>query len=178
MKGGPLGSRHSLRSAVDTERNPMSESAYMKVGEVARRAGVSTRTVRYYEELGLLEPSGRSQGGFRLYTESDLERLMVIEELKLLDVQLAGIREILRKRREGATGAESAPALAGWLSAQVEQLDFLLDKYRGMKEDMQRTLGILKSCAVCDEKPSRAICLACPAIKEAGGIPRLLAAMM
>jgi DNA-binding transcriptional MerR regulator len=156
----------------------MSETGLMKVGEVARRAGVSTRTVRYYEELGLLEPSGRSQGGFRLYSEADLERLKVIEELKLLDVQLAGIGEILLKRREGATGAESAQAVIGWLSAQAERVDFLLDKYRGMKEDMHRTLSILKSCAVCDEKPSREICFECPAVQEAGGVTRMLAAMM
>lgn len=156
----------------------MSDTDYMKVGEVARRAGVSPRTVRYYEELGLLEPSGRSQGGFRLYTEDDLERLQIIEELKLLDFQLSGIREILLRRRRSSTGAESATAVAEWITAQVDRLDFLLDKYGGMKQDMQRTLAILDSCAVCNEKPSREICLACPAVKEAGGMTRLLAAMM
>lgn len=156
----------------------MTYTGYMKVGEVARRAGVSTRTVRYYEELGLLEPSGRSRGGFRLYTEEDLDRLKVIEDLKLLDIQLSDIQEILRKRRESGTGADSATAIASWFSDQVERLDFLLDKYEGMKEDMERTLTILESCAVCREKPSRDICLACPAVRESGGIPRLLSVMM
>jgi MerR family Zn(II)-responsive transcriptional regulator of zntA len=156
----------------------MSETDYMKVGEMARRAGVSPRTVRYYEELGLLEPSERSQGGFRLYTEDDLERLQIIEELKLLDFQLGGIRDILQQRRQSSTGAESTKAVAGWITDQVDRLDFLLDKYRGMKEDMQRTLTILDSCAVCNEKPSREICLACPAVQEAGGVTRLLTAMM
>lgn len=156
----------------------MSEPGHMTVGEVAKRIGISARTVRYYEELGLMAPAERSKGGFRLYTEADLERLQVIEDLKLLDVQLSGIKEILLKRKESSSGAESAPAIAGWLSSHVERLDFLLDKYQEMKEDMQRTLNILRSCAICDKKPSRDICLACPAVKDVGEVPRLLAAMM
>jgi hypothetical protein len=60
----------------------------------------------------------------------------------------------------------------------MEMLDFLLDKYKTMKEDMQRTLTILESCAVCDKKPSRDICLDCPAVEKAGQVPPLLAAMM
>ena len=46
-----------------------------KVGTVAKLAGVSVRTLHHYDELGLLEPSGRSESGYRLYTDPDLERL-------------------------------------------------------------------------------------------------------
>ena len=46
----------------------------MQIGEVAERTGLSLRTIRYYEEVGLAVPSARSQGGFRLYTEPDVGR--------------------------------------------------------------------------------------------------------
>lgn len=56
----------------------------LKIGEVAERAGVSLRTLRHYDAIGLLPPSGRSEGGFRLYTEGDYRRLQTIQGMKAL----------------------------------------------------------------------------------------------
>jgi DNA-binding transcriptional MerR regulator len=68
----------------------------MRIGEAAARAGVSVRTLRYYEELGLLRPSARSPGGTRRYTEDDLARLARVRELKdLLGFNLDEIRTVL-----------------------------------------------------------------------------------
>ncbi len=60
----------------------------MQIGEVAERTGLSLRTIRYYGEVGLVVPSARSKGGFRLYTESDVARLLLIKQMKPLGVQL------------------------------------------------------------------------------------------
>ncbi|MFI2436320.1 MerR family transcriptional regulator [Streptomyces sp. NPDC018693] len=67
----------------------------MQIGEVAERTGLSLRTIRHYEEVGLVIPSARSKGGFRLYTESDVERLMVIRRMKPLDFSLEEMRDLL-----------------------------------------------------------------------------------
>lgn len=67
----------------------------MQIGEVAERTGLSLRTIRHYEEVGLVTPSARSKGGFRLYTESDVERLMVIRRMKPLDFSLEEMRDLL-----------------------------------------------------------------------------------
>ncbi len=67
----------------------------MRIGEVAERTGLSLRTIRYYEEVGLVVPSARSQGGFRLYTEPDVERLNMIKRMKPLGFQLDQMRELL-----------------------------------------------------------------------------------
>src|SRR5437773_5312667 len=61
----------------------MGEPQY-RIGEVAEAAGVSTRTLRYYEELGLLSPSGHSPGGARRYSDADLARVLRIRELQQL----------------------------------------------------------------------------------------------
>ena len=50
----------------------------MQIGEAAERVGLRIRTIRHYEDVGLVIPSARSAGGFRLYTDADLERLLVI----------------------------------------------------------------------------------------------------
>lgn len=67
----------------------------MQIGEVAERIGLSLRTIRYYEEVGLVIPSARSQGGFRLYTEPDVSRLELIMRMKPLGFQLDEMRELL-----------------------------------------------------------------------------------
>src|ERR671927_979129 len=66
-----------------------------RVGEVAERLGVSPRTIKYYEELGLVEPEARSPGGFRLYGEEDVLRLERILRMKGMGYSLAAIRELL-----------------------------------------------------------------------------------
>ncbi|MBV8386548.1 MAG: MerR family transcriptional regulator [Acidimicrobiia bacterium] len=62
----------------------MAEDARYRIGEVAEAAGVSTRTLRYYEELGLVSPSGYSPGGARRYSDADLARVLRIRELQEL----------------------------------------------------------------------------------------------
>lgn len=67
----------------------------MQIGEVAERTGLSLRTIRYYEEVGLVVPSARSAGGFRLYTEDDVARLALVRRMKPLDLSLEEMRDLL-----------------------------------------------------------------------------------
>jgi MerR family transcriptional regulator, repressor of the yfmOP operon len=65
-----------------TTATPAPDTALLKIQEVAAETGLTTRAIRYYEEVGLLEPAARSEGAYRLYDESDLERLRTIKELR------------------------------------------------------------------------------------------------
>jgi DNA-binding transcriptional MerR regulator len=70
--------------------------AYLQIGEVAERTGVTQRTLRFYEEKGLLKPPSRLDGGFRLYSEEDIGRVERIKELQsLLGLSLADIKEMV-----------------------------------------------------------------------------------
>lgn len=68
---------------------------HMQIGEVAERTGLSLRTLRYYEEVGLVTPSARSAGGFRLYAETDVARLRLIRRMKPLDFSLEEMKDVL-----------------------------------------------------------------------------------
>lgn len=70
--------------------------AYYRVGEFARKGSVSMRTLRYYDRAGILAPSGRSEGGYRLYTDADLVKLQYILALKYLGFSLDEIRACVR----------------------------------------------------------------------------------
>ena len=69
-----------------------------RIGELARLAGVKPETVRYYEKENMMEVPARSAGGFRLYTQDDLQRLKFIRHAKLLGLSLEAIRELLSIR--------------------------------------------------------------------------------
>lgn len=90
----------------------------MRIGEVATRTELSLRTIRHYEETGLVVPSARSRGGFRLYTEADVARLMVIRRMKPLGFTLDEMRDLLdatdRLDREQARANRDTEAEEGW----------------------------------------------------------------
>ncbi len=104
--------------------------ATMHIGELAERAGMSLRTIRHYDEVGLLVPSGRTTGGFRVYTGDDLERLLVIRRMKPLGFTLDEMAELLRvvdglrdadpdDARTRAARLETTPGLATRSSSSV-----------------------------------------------------------
>lgn len=80
----------------------------MQIGEAAERVGLSIRTIRHYEDAGLIVPSARSEGGFRLYTEPDLDRLAVVKRMKPLGFTLDEMRDLLTvlDSLETATGSD------------------------------------------------------------------------
>jgi MerR family transcriptional regulator, copper efflux regulator len=67
----------------------------MQIGQVAERTGLSLRTIRFYEENGLVIPTARSEGGFRLYSADDVARLEVIKRMKPLGFTLEEMQELL-----------------------------------------------------------------------------------
>jgi MerR family transcriptional regulator, copper efflux regulator len=80
-----------------------------QIGEVTDRVGLSLRTVRYYEEVGLVAPSDRTAGGFRLYTEVDIERLIMAKELKPLGFSLDEVRTVLDLVTTAEEGQDLTP---------------------------------------------------------------------
>ncbi len=76
--------------ADDTRRAPV-----LHIGEVASRTELSLRSLRHWEEVGLLHPSGRTDGGFRLYTEEDVEKILVIRRMKPLGFTLEEMRSVM-----------------------------------------------------------------------------------
>ena len=82
--------------AQPRSETPPPDEPYLQIGEVAERTGVTQRTLRFYEEKGLLKPPSRMDGGFRLYSESDIRRVEQIRRLQqLLGFPLAEIKELV-----------------------------------------------------------------------------------
>ena len=82
----------------------------LQIGEVAERVALSLRTVRFYEEAGLVTPAARSEGGFRLYTEEQIERLLLIKQMKPLGFTVEQMRELLAAHDAIDDAGAPAPA--------------------------------------------------------------------
>jgi DNA-binding transcriptional MerR regulator len=122
-----------------------------QIGGVADRLGVSTRTIKYYEELGLVSPENRSPGGFRLYNATDVERLQRILRLKGMGFSLAAIREFLSVR-DAAQEATRERVLA-------ETTEHLKAREREVEERIAKAREDLESAEALREELRRDILL-------------------
>ncbi len=101
--------------------------ATMHIGAVAERTGLSLRTLRHYDDVGLVRPSGRSEGGFRLYTEEDVERLLLVRRMKPLGFtleEMAGLLDVADRIAENDTGTDVGPLrerLEGYVTAAEQR---------------------------------------------------------
>ncbi|RKQ84813.1 DNA-binding transcriptional MerR regulator [Solirubrobacter pauli] len=84
----------------------------LQIGDVAERVGLSLRTVRYYEEQGLLTPESRTAGGFRLFSELQVDRLALIKQMKPLGFTIQEMRELLDARDQLQAAGPDARAAA------------------------------------------------------------------
>lgn len=117
--------------------------ALLQIGDVAERIGLSLRTIRHYDEIDLVRPAGRTAGGFRLYTERDVARLLLIKRMKPLGYSLeemAGLLVIVDALEEASgdeARAEAQRRLAGYIDdaqtrrARVAEQLSMADEFLG-----------------------------------------------
>ena len=105
----------------------MTEGGFLRIGELARRAGLTQRTLRHYDDIGLLKPSGRSWADYRLYSRADVGRLLAISQLKSLGLSLAEIGQALD---EGTEPAELLARHAELLERRIAAEQELLARLR------------------------------------------------
>lgn len=118
---------------------PEQADATLHIGDVAERVGLSLRTVRYYEEQGLIEPAGRTSGGFRLYTDAQVDRLLLIKQMKPLGYTVQQMCDLLLAQdqlmdadpeRRGAAEAQ----IAAFAADAAERCDGLRAQLRKAEE--------------------------------------------
>ena len=121
-------------------------------GDLARATGNTVRTIRFYEEQGLLRPAVVSEGGHRRYTEEDLEKLRLIADLRELGLPLSEIRAVLDLRAGCTTAAEFAARFEQVLLSHIEHAQRRLDRLRRVKRELTEALSAVQSRLACDDE--------------------------
>lgn len=114
------------RTLTGAELAVVDSSPRFRIGEVADRIGLSVRSIRYYEESGLVTPAARTSGGFRMYSEVDVQRLLSIMQMKPLDFTLDEMREVLTDLdtlRDSVADIATREAARARLHAVTDEVD-------------------------------------------------------
>ena len=111
-------------------------------GEMAKRCGVTVRAVQYYDTRGILSPSALSEGGRRLYSEADLQRLKVICFLRELDLPIESIRQLLDEEDPARVVTLLLEQQAEALRGEIAEKQGKLDKLTALRRDLERRQAI------------------------------------
>ena len=122
---------------ADAAGSAPGEDSLAQIGEVAERLGLSLRTLRHWEEVGLVAPSARSDGGYRLYSKEDIERLALVMRMKPLGLALSEMCRLLALL-EG--GADLRPLSDAELAAKSTELRTYLQRTEEAVEKLERRL--------------------------------------
>lgn len=107
--------------------------ALLKIGQLAKRLELNPRTIRFYEDAGILPAPVRTRGGFRLYGEPDIERLRFVKAAQRLGLSLGEIKEVMAFRDRG-----QAPCryVAGVIEARLAEINERMRDLRALKAEL------------------------------------------
>ena len=115
----------------------------MKIGQLADQAGVSTKTIRYYESIGLLREPDRTDSGYRAYDVAALERLRFIRDAQQSGLSLAEIASVLELKDQGATSCEHTRSLLERHIIDVQQqISRLQETHRELRRMADRAASL------------------------------------
>ena len=132
----------------------------MRIGELAEKSGRTERTLRFYEELGLLVPASRTKGGFRLYDGSALVRIHWISRLQELGFSLPEIKEFLVELH----GTPNGPAMMGDLrsayAAKLAATRASIARLQALEAELAASMDYLDTCKTCSPETHKTACRA------------------
>jgi MerR family transcriptional regulator, copper efflux regulator len=135
----------------------LAQTQAKQIGVVAKESGVPIKTIRYYEELGLLKSSGRTEGGFRLFNSDVLERLRFIRRAQSLGLSLSEIKEFLNVHDDGELPCEHIKIK---LEDKVKAIDEQIQQLLILRQELS---GLLSGWEI---KPDNVHSTICPIIEN------------
>lgn len=117
--------------------SPSEKRDSYSIGELSRMVNLSQRTIRYYEEIGLLQSVRRIENGKRVYTDDDVRRLKFINRLKVLGLSLAEMVKLEKIYRTQRNNREVIPKLLAILDERAVQIDDRIGQLVALKNEIR-----------------------------------------
>ena len=121
----------------------VSEALPLKIGEVASRSGLTVKTIRFYCDQGLIRPSGRSEGGYRLFGADVFTELALIRTLKGMEIPLQDVQGILESRRSGVC---TCTALQSRIRSKAGEIGQKIEALHSLQTELLTMLEGWKNC--------------------------------
>jgi DNA-binding transcriptional MerR regulator len=131
--------------------SPAQKQKTRSIGELARTVDLSQRTIRYYEEIGLLHSVRRIENGKRVYTDDDVRRLKFINRLKVLGLSLAEMVELEKVYRTHRNNREILPKLLAILDERAAQIDDRISQLTALKTEIREYQARLRGKMMMEE---------------------------
>lgn len=133
----------------------------LRIGDLAKSVGKSTRAVRLYEDLGLLGPQHRTDGGHRMYGEDALVRLGWIDKLQVLGMSLPEIKAFLDELEDQSTGPDAMNRVRGMFQAKLAEVRLQIEAFKTLGRELTDGLEYLEACHGCSPTTEFHACQAC-----------------
>jgi len=133
----------------------------LRVGDLARLTGKTVRALHLYEELGLLRPSERSKGGYRLFSPEAVARVNWIAKLQQIGFSLTEVQEFARSLERTQRGPLAMLQVRAVFEEKLRETRQHLERLHALEEDLKQSLAYLEGCYACDPGEETAACSAC-----------------
>lgn len=143
----------------------MRQEPLHKIGQVSAILDVSLRTIRYYEELGLILPR-RTEKGTRLYSDEDIKRLRTALTLREHGMGLEAVTDLATTREKYNTGQEASQKVLQVLKSLQTKIIERIQSYQILGRDLDRAMLLIGQCSSCKHPPTNEGCPDCPVAKH------------
>jgi DNA-binding transcriptional MerR regulator len=145
----------------DGRAESVEEGALLTTGEMARRSSNTLRTVRFYEEEGILHPVRRTEGGHRLFDPRELERLTLVTDMRSAGLSLDEIKHVLDVKQRSGSASGAAREATAILNRRIEALRDKLAVLTRLQEDLTETTNVMTACLDCTDSAFPHRCESC-----------------
>jgi DNA-binding transcriptional MerR regulator len=164
-----------LDGPCDPAKSPCAlSSEFLSTGDLARACETTLRTVRFYEEAGLVEPSTRSEGGHRMFEPAQRDKLRLIMDLREAGLSIQEIKDLFALKSRCSTPEEASQRLSATLECRIAEMQRKIVVLRRLREELSSVVSVVRECGSCehkDEFPKR--CGGCD-VMEREDLPRAM----
>ncbi|MEB2312391.1 MAG: MerR family transcriptional regulator [Sorangiineae bacterium] len=157
---------------------PRRKDRLLTTGDMARLSANTLRTVRFYEETGIISPVQRTDGGHRLFEEGELHKLKLISEMRAADFSLDEIKVLIELKDHASSGAAASDEIVHRLSSQIDSLTARISLLEQLRAELEATRTLLDRCKTCTtDAHFPNACSECKKMPDAEHVPNAMSVL-
>ncbi len=138
----------------------------LTTGDMARLSESTLRTVRFYEQEGLIQPVARTEGGHRHFTVDELQKLQLALDLREAGLSLQAIKDLFELKREAKSPEDASRRMSDVLESQIGEMQRKIAKLRCLREELVSMVSVISECRECNDQGFPVRCRDCEVLNR------------